>query len=388
MKNGKLKTKKQRQCVLVLFTFYFSLFTLSACKADILPYSREVENMALMRTMGVDAGEGDGVTVTVSSGVQSKGVNEGNEPPVVFAQRAGTVSGACLAMQSKGDSYIFYGHVGQLLLGEEQASLGMTEALDYVERDIEMRLDTQLFVVKGGTAAEAISAAAGKTAAATDRLEALEEDAALMPAFMPRTVKDLLAAQAQNGASFAPAITVTGKGEDTDLISAGYAILEDNALVGWAEGETARGVNLLLDCTDADVLELPAGAGEKAALRVVDAKTTVRPVFDGKRLTGLDVDCRVEANVAEAPARLDLKDEQNLSWLRGQLAAVVQSRIRRALTLSQELEADFMGLGKRAGLSAPWHWDEIQKQWQGEFSRLPITVRVEAKILRGYDMKG
>lgn len=388
IENREKRRSNRRRIRTPILYYLFLILLLSGCKADFLPYGREVENMALMRTMGVDVAEGDGVTVTVSSGVQSQGVNEGREPPTVFSQKAGTVSGACLAMQSQGESYIFYGHVGQMLFGEQQAARGVAEALEYVERDIEMRLDTQLFVVKGGTAGDAIEMAAGQSSAATDRLEALEEDAGLMPAFMPRTVKEVLAAQAQNGASFVPALTAVGEGENADLIPAGYAILQSDALVGWAEGETARGVNLLCDSTDADMLELTTGTGDKVALRLVGAKTSVHSVFNGETLVGLDVDCKIEANVAEAPAGLRLADEKNRDWLQNQLAAVTQRRMRSALDLSQALGADFLGLGKQAGLAEPWHWAELQTPWGAAFGALPITVRVEAKILRGYDMKG
>lgn len=364
------------------------LLLLSGCKADFLPQSREIENMALMRTMGVDAEGRGGVAVTVSSGVQSKGVNEGTQPPQVFSQKAQTVSGACLAMQSERDSYLFYGHVGQLLLGEEQARRDVTEALDYVERDLEMRLDTEFYVVKGGGAGEAISAVATPDSAAVDRLEALEQDAGLTPATMPRTVKDVLAGLAQNGASFAPAISIAGSGEEKALRPAGYAVFKEKALVGWAEGEAARGVNLIWGKTDADVLELAASNGEKLALRLVSANTKVRPVFDGDNLVGLDLDCNVEANVAQAPDGLNLEQDGELERLRTALAAAIQRRVRQAVTVSQTLDADFLGLGKRAGLTAPWHWDAIQAQWEEKFIALPVTVRVQANIERGYDIKG
>ena len=77
------------------------LLGLSGCKEtfDFLPYSRELENMALMRTMGVDAGEGESISVTVSSGEQSKGSGEGNSSAVVLQEEAEAMSGACLSMQ-------------------------------------------------------------------------------------------------------------------------------------------------------------------------------------------------------------------------------------------------------------------------------------------------
>ena len=96
---------------------------------------------------------------------------------------------AVLGMQGEGSSYLYFGHVGQLLLGEELARQGVEPALDYILRDVETRLDTALYLVRGGTAGKAITAA-GEDGSAADRLEALAEDAGLLAGSMPRTVKD------------------------------------------------------------------------------------------------------------------------------------------------------------------------------------------------------
>lgn len=199
-------------------------------------------------------------------------------------------------MQGEGDSYIYFGHVGQMLLGEDLARRGVGGALDYVMRDVEMRLDTELYVIQNGQAGTTISAAWQQDSAA-DRLETLHDGAGLRSDSMSRTVRNVLSDLERCGASFAPALTGDGT-----LSTAGYALLRDGVLVGWAEGAAAAGVNLLLSRVDADVVELPQADGT-AALRVVGAKTRIRGVFDGEVLTGMDVKCRVEANLAEgAPA--------------------------------------------------------------------------------------
>ena len=135
--------------------------TLTGCRRGpgLLPYAREIEDMELMQTLGVDrAGEGQ-VEVTASSG--SGDPAEG--AATVVSGQAGTISAAVLGMQGEGSSYLYFGHVGQLLLGEELARQGVEPALDYILRDVETRLDTALYLVRGGTAGKAITAA-GETA--------------------------------------------------------------------------------------------------------------------------------------------------------------------------------------------------------------------------------
>lgn len=252
--------------------------TLTGCRRGpgLLPYAREIEDMELMQTLGVDrAGEGQ-VEVTASSG--SGDPAEG--AATVVSGQAGTISAAVLGMQGEGSSYLYFGHVGQLLLGEGLARQGVEPALDYILRDVETRLDTALYLVRGGTAGKAITAA-GEDGSAADRLEALAEDAGLLAGSMPRTVKDALSDLYAQGATFLPAVEA-----DEALTAAGYGILKGDRLAGWAEGDAALGVNLVLGQVDADVVELPLDGGGVAALRVVGARTPVHHLYAGRQYGG------------------------------------------------------------------------------------------------------
>lgn len=346
------------------------LLPLSGCKGlDLLPYAREIEGAALMQTLGLDAAEG-GVAVSASTGVQN-----GESKAAVLSRQGKSISSALLDMQADGASYIFYGHVGQLLLGEGLARRDVRPALNYVLRDIEMRLDTNLYLMRGGTAREALSAGAEGGRSAPDRLEAMEDDAGLISHAAPRTVKQALEDLAATGSTFAPALEL---GENGELTAVGYGILKDGRLAGWAGGDAARGINLLLGEVDADVVDL-----DGAALRVVGAETSVRPAFEDGRLTGLEILCKVEANVSEEPLRGGLDGAQERARLARMLGDVERARIENALALARSLDTDFLDLEDMACLAAPWRAQAVREQW--DVSALEFHVEVQARILRGYD---
>lgn len=351
-----------------------AMLPLSGCAplslTGMLPYAREIEDMELVRTLGVD-GDGEGVTVTGSGGTQ-----EGEKANLVTGQAA-TISSAVLTMQSQGSSYLYFGHVGQLLLGEELARRGVEDSLDYVLRDVEMRLEMALYLVRDGTAGEAMEAAA-QDGSATDRLEALAEDVGLTADTMTRSVKDVLADLEDRGASFAPAISA-----DDTLTAAGYGILKDGILAGWADQDAAKGVNLILSRVDADVVEVAPAGQASAALRVVGARSVIRPVFEGNTLTGLRVECRVEANLAEGPPA---EDDQRRQALCDALAELERERIQAALDLAAAYNADYLGLCRAAALLAPWHKQDLLDGV--EMKDLTLTAQVEAVIQRSYHADG
>ena len=358
--------KKQVLLVLLL------MLLLTDCRrySGFLPYAREIEDMELIRTLGVDGAGETGVAITASGGTSQ-------EETEVVSGEAGTISAAVLELQGEGSSYLYFGHVTQLLLGEELARRGVMPSLDYVLRDVEMRLETALYVVRNGTAGQAIEAAADD-GSATDRLEALADDAGLTANSMPRTVKDVLAELDRQGASFLPEVLA-----DDGLTAAGYGILKDGALVGWAEGDAALGVNLIFGKVDADVVEVQAPDGTAAALRVVGAAASVRPIWQGDTLAGLKVHCKVDANLAEGSA---MPDQATLDALEAALAQVEAGRMAQALELSRALDADYLGLRQSAAFAVPWHKGVLLGSQSMKDLKLEATA--EAVIQRSYHADG
>lgn len=229
------------------------MFLLPGCGGERLPYAREMGDMALMRTMGVDTGEGgaEQLHVTVSSGRRARGLQGEAEPPLVLSAERESISSACLAMQGLSDSYVFYGHVDQLLLGEELSRRGILETLQYFSQDQELGMGTQVWIVRGGTAAEAISAEQER--GVESRLSTIQTDSEMGMAGMTRTVGETLTSLMKDGSAYLPGLV---PGEDGALLEAGYGVVKDGMLAGWLTGEQARGLELAAEQVGADILEL------------------------------------------------------------------------------------------------------------------------------------
>lgn len=333
---------------------------LSGCQA--LPRAREMGDMDLLRTMGVDAGE-SGVAVTASTGPRAQGLQGQEESARSLSAPGGSLTSACLALQSMGENYVFFGYVDQLLLGEELARRDVTSTLDYFARDTELGLGARLWVVRGNTAAAAVES--GGETGVDGRLEALQTDGEQGVTALSRTAGEVYADLLEWGAAHAPALSVT---EGGGLQPAGYGILKDGVLVGFLEGEALRGLELLVGRPERDVLETDV-IGWPAVLEVTGAVTRCRMVGEG-----VVVNCRVEALLAEqetAPGQTELDELE--SWLAAREAA----RLEAALAQLQNWDADCAGVMPRASLTDPAAWRTGQTP---EFARAAIRVEVEAEV--------
>ena len=372
------------------------LLAAAACAAlagsaplDALPYASEIEDTVLLRTLGVDVGTQslDGVGVTASSGERPAVGDSPGQAGVVLSAQADTVSAARTMMQSYGKDELFFGDVEQVVVGEGLAQRGLDDLLALMARDPELRLEARLWVVRGGSASDVLFGGE-ESGGVDDRLDAMESNADQGAATLPRTAREALVDLARSGTTFLPALAQgpsrpgDGAEGDTTVSTAGYALFRDGALCGWAAGEEAHGIHLLLGRADGGLLECAAPDGARVALLLTGVRTGYTPIFRGGALAGLEVKCKVEARLAEVRGG-DALSREELAWLEAETARLCRTRMETALSHSRALEADYLNLRQRAALSAPWRKDELEQDWEEDFPGLTFTVNVQVKVAGG-----
>ena len=372
------------------------LLAAAACAAlagsaplDALPYAYEIEDTVLLRTLGVDVGTQslDGVGVTASSGERPAVGDSPGQAGVVLSAQADTVSAARTMMQSYGKDELFFGDVEQVVVGEGLAQRGLDDLLALMARDPELRLEARLWVVRGGSASDVLFGGE-ESGGVDDRLDAMESNADQGAATLPRTAREALVDLARSGTTFLPALAQgpsrpgDGAEGDTTVSTAGYALFRDGALCGWAAGEEAHGIHLLLGRADGGLLECAAPDGARVALLLTGVRTGYTPIFRGGALAGLEVKCKVEARLAEVRGG-DALSREELAWLEAETARLCRTRMETALSHSRALGADYLNLRQRAALSAPWRKDELEQDWEEDFPGLTFTVNVQVKVAGG-----
>jgi len=358
-----------------------AVLLLSGCGKAALPYAREMGDMALLRTMGVDAGEEAGqVRVTVSTGKRAAGLQGESQPPLILSAAGESLSAACLSMQGLSDSYVFYGYVDQLLLGEEAALEGVEPVLDYFSRDVELGLGAQVWLVRGGTAQAAIEA--GGETGVDSRLSTLQTDSEMGAAGITRTAGEVFSSLLEQGCAYLPALRAAGaeEGEQTALLEAGYGVLRDGALAGCLEGESAKGLELLTGQTAEDIIEVDLPSG-RAVARITEVSTRCEPVFQGEELTGLRLHCRAAAELAEFHEPMD---QGELAQLREALEERESLRLRQVMEQLRGWGTDCTALGSQVAQADPARWAKLRGTWEERASTIPYEVSVQVSVSRTY----
>lgn len=394
---------------------------------DSLPYSRDIEDLELMRVMGIDQGEKteDGLKVTMVGGDQSTGKEGESKKPIVLSQEAATLSKACTIMKSYGEKFISYGHITQCLVGEEAARKDLIQLLDYYERDIELRLNSPLYIVRGGTAGEVLEGGSEEEGGTViKRLESIEIDTQFQSDTSTRTVKDVLGQLSENGCALVPALTrieeegtggsgTQGQGESgggaassaqgeqqkggeapqgqeetkKTIQTAGYAVFRENRLTGFLEEGESRGANFLMDEIYGGILELELKDGSLVSVQLLDSHCEWQPQFrkDGS-LERLTAEIEVEGSLTEIMGNADPMNKAVLDEMEAQAEEQIRQMAAGVLARSQEEQTDFLHLKRKIGVLRPDRWHQLQEEWETVFPDLEWQVNVTMHLRRTYDV--
>lgn len=229
---------------------------------DLLPQRREPEELRLVDTLAVDGAET--VTATAVTAVRATG----EEEPELFTCSGPDLAAACRALREASSRRAYLGQTEKLLVGE---GTDLAALLGYVLSDRDLRLDTLLYIVRG-------EAGAG-LAASLDKVSAETGGEDLRGV----TVGKVLAKVSQGEQAAVPALS---PGSEGTLAPAGWAVVSDGGIVGWLEGESALGCELLSRVEAERVVSFPDGALRLTGVRIWVKGGILTCVLEGETAQG------------------------------------------------------------------------------------------------------
>ena len=359
---------------------------LGGCSGKGYEDMREIESFEIIRTLGVDYKDGM-YTLTAASG------SAGGGEVTVLTSRSVTIARALQKMQNYSTKkYIFFGHTANYLVGEAAAEHDLSACLEYVERGFDMRLDTNLFIVRGGTAEEAIAGASEKGEGVTEHLLALEKDVQILSENHIVDCGEAAEELAADGCTLVTAISLWENenvpvGENKKGVQVvGSAVIKDGRLAGYADVDTARGITLLTNRFVSDAAELPDGSGSYMAVEMSKGKTKYFAQFEDGGIDKIIIRVKLRGSISEMESPVDIYDESVISEIERVLAEKELERIVNVIELSRRLDADFLELERELEMRYPMRLHPAMETGGLPIEDHEIEAVVEVEVKRSYEL--
>lgn len=329
-----------------ILPFLLSLVLLSGCG----PQSQEMGNTAVAGVLGVEPAR-QGITI--------RGAAEGRagSAPTFYQGEGKTPAGALEDLSASGQQVVTCAHVEHILLPQSAPEL-VEPLLSYAFQDPQQSTESQLWVVRTDDLEEVFS----EKSDPVRRMSVLKDFSTAGQGFRPLTLREAASAVAAGEPLLIPALDLTKEG----LAFGGFALYREGSFAAWLTGRTALGAALLMD----QPIHWTDSVGDRAVI-LESTGCRAEPLWQGNRLSGLSLTCRLEGipvgGWQEEPGGIT------------QLEAAVARAMSEALAILQREEADAVGLKGRAGLAEPLRWNALSQGWGEAFPGL--IVDVNAKLI-------
>ena len=425
--------------LLIIICFFPAL---GSCSSIYSNY-REIQQLMVIQTMGIDQTQG---SVQVSMAAAADAAGDG---PRRMTARGSTITDAIdRAYRLSYEEEIFLSHVNHLLVGEAAAEEGLDTLLDYVCQSPTMRIDIPLYIVRGGTANQAVMDVGDSSKGISEVMQTVHESFASPSNSHVFTVADTVNSLLRYGSALVCAVEClpssesispeksrdSGQGgqqeenqsgqqaqeqdgqnseeqnqqgeeqggqdaqkeqqgksqEDNPLLAvpAGYAVIREGKLCKFIEPEEAVAGGLLTGSLPVSSLTVQDRNGKNAALELNQGSADISPVWAGQgQLKGLNIQARVSASVLETDNWEHRESNEYINHLTAQLESSISRRLSSLLQSSMKLKADFLGLAGQVERKSPENYRLMNQSFSDLLPGLELQITVSGQVSHTNDMK-
>lgn len=421
---------------LSLLIIICSLPTFSGCSSIYSNY-REIQQLMVIQTMGFDREKG-AMQISMAAAAEASGGG-----PRRMSAQGGTITAAIdRAYKLSYEEEIFLSHVNHLLVGEAAAEEGLGSLLDYVCQSPTMRIDIPLYIVRGGTANQAVMEVGDDNKGISEVMQTVRESFASPSNSHVFTVADTINSLLRYGSALVCAVECVpssepigpsksensqqssgqesqqgedqaaqqdgsqdvqqgksqseGQGtqettqEESPLMAvpAGYAVIREGKLCKFIETEDAVAVGLITDSLPITDITVKDRNGKDAALELTHGSADVTPVWDSEgKLKGLNIQAQVKASVLETGSWEHSDGNEYINHLTAQLESAISQRLSELLHCSMQLKADFLGLAGQVERKSPENYRLMSQSFPELLPGLELEITVRGQLSHTNDMK-
>lgn len=387
-----------KRSVTILFLLISLPILLTSCWS-----SREVESLAFVMALGVDADE-DGVRLTVQVALPAAGggggAGQGGDSPVwVTSYSAPSLTEGIFNMPAMLGREPFLGHLQVVIIGQDFAKEGINQLLDFLARERQVR-DTIRLAVAVDKAEDVLLVEPQVVQMPADYVFELlkqgEKTGMIPPSEFLRTRQAwhnrprmqimlplLQPLEEQKKESEAAALEEKPKAEPEKKPAAlqlrGAGIFRDDRLVGLLDTTESRGLAWLMGTVRSTIISIHRTEGVVTQhANFASVRYRMRRVENGAHLTAV---VSQDGNLTQWPLREQGITYPLLKQFERDIVAQIEKEIRAALKVIQVVyQVDVIGMGEQLRRRSPAEFAALK--WEEDFPHFVLAVEVRASFRR------
>ncbi|WP_285399742.1 Ger(x)C family spore germination protein [Lysinibacillus sp. fls2-241-R2A-57] len=377
-----------KKSLIVIFLVIFTLL-LSGCWSK-----RELSDLAIVSALGIDK-INDEYYISVqivNAGEMSGSKSSGGQSPVATYHTTGkSLFEAVRKLTTTTPRRAYFTHMQLVVFGEEFASEGIAEALDFMARDQAIRSDFNFVVAYNSTAKDILSVLTPIEKLPAKKMlnsTLASQDAWGSTKFID--TEDLISELGgEHKSTVLSAIELVGdkeKGKGPDNVERietsavlhfiGFGVFKKDKLIGFLTESESIYYNFLMDNIKSTIINTSCPNKGSITTEIGKSKTTIHGKFENG-IPKINVKIDIEQNVAEVKCNIDLSEEKTLKMIDKRTANYIKGNIEQTInTIKKDYQVDILNFGEVLHREDYQAWDTIKDDWSTIFPELEVNVDV------------
>ena len=394
-------------------TVIIIVLTISLCASKLLPQSKEIDQMEIIKVVGLDYEDTkeDGGKATVSFTME-KDDNSGDgenaqkqsKTQEVMRYSARTCNEALKQMQFYTDKFVEGSHIKFFLIGEKTAREDIDKALDEISKDKEIRLSSHVYLVKDMNAYDFLENIISLEYELGEKLASMEKKIEDKTIVKPLAISELLSGKlSDTGVYLIPTLQYMSDSTDLEVTKEnsseqeeklkkqfdfyGYGIMKENKLVEFLNKDEAIIYNMLINNATAGNIEIETESGKIISFGIENITSSYDFKFSNQdTLDRIVIKMEFKSNFYEIYNEDDPTKERKIDEYQKSQEKEVKKQIEKILTKTQQLNLDILNVEETLKLKHPYKYKNIKNTFKNEYKDLKFDVQVETKIERTYNV--
>lgn len=327
-----------------------------------------------------------------------KGGSTGSLPVVTYKSVGKTIPDALQRTLSMAPRMPYLSHVRVLVFGEDMARSGVSDVLDYISRNHQLRSDFFMLVAKNGKASEILEVVTPfEYVPANSLYSSILISEKKWAATGKVTIQQFVTELKRNGSD--PVLSgvqlsgslVEGQSMEnvkkinpsTLLQHTGLGVFKGDRLVGWLGEPPSKTVNYVLNKVDTTAGYISCPDSGIVGFAVNRADTTLDVALNAEGIPEFSAELEIEADVNAVQCQIDISQPAVIDELEKDIEDKYNANLRKHIEgVQQRYGSDVFGFGEVLHRKYPDVWKKYRDHWGKSFKTMSIRVDADVAIRR------
>lgn len=365
---------------IVLLIMIISCIFLTGCWSY-----REIDSIYILAGIGIDkVPETNQYNITAQFiNLKENKINESFEP-ILLETKGDSIFDATAKIIKISAKRPYWGHTTSIIISEEIAYEGISPFLDFISRNEESRLGTNVYICKEKSAKEILNGESFSTDLTSYELDIMAHEnkhLVMVPGLTINEVINQLAIPKFHMV-LPTVVSLSMDGVDTNLLSGG-AVFKMDKLVGFLDEKDEVPYLFIKNELESGILNVKTDENnpkDTIILKINNNNTKIKPRYETEKI-GFDILVKTDVNIAELTTMTDYISTSGRQRLKTLAEESLQEQIKNHIKhVQDEFGFDIFGFGNIIRQRNPKIWKQIEKDWDSIFMDLDFNIECDIQI--------